>query len=87
MLCDDMALQHFPPIAAIQANHIVSPYRLPHWHGRNRNFLVLVWPPKLTECSMYRCDEFGNLSGSDCVMLDITPDYFGREMCIDLLRA
>jgi len=36
---------------------------------------------------MYRCDEFRNLSGPDCMMPDITLDDSGGEMWIDLLRA
>jgi hypothetical protein len=44
MLITDMPTQHSPQIAAIQANDIIMPYRLPHWYSGRGNVLGLIWP-------------------------------------------
>ena len=53
MLLTDMTKQQFPPIAAIQTNHIVVAYRLPHWHSGSENFLGLIRSSKLRKRSMH----------------------------------
>ena len=58
MPCTDMPTQHRGSVAAIEANHIVLAYRLPHRNGRSANFLGFRPLSKLTKRSMYRCDEF-----------------------------
>jgi hypothetical protein len=73
-------------MAAVQTDHIVVPYRSPHWHSGSENFLGLIGPSKLRKRSMYRCNEFRNPTGPDCMMLDVTPDDSGGEMRIDFLR-
>jgi hypothetical protein len=78
MLSRDMPTQGLGPVAAIEANHVFVANRLPHRHSRSEDFLGLIWPSKLRKRSVYRCDEFRNLTGSDCMMLDITPDDFAR---------
>ena len=55
MLNADMPSQHFPPVAAIKANHILVAHRLPYRYSRCQNFLGLSGLPKLTKGSMYRC--------------------------------
>ena len=39
----DMPTQHSPQIAAIQANDIIMPHRLPHWYSGRGNVLGLIW--------------------------------------------
>jgi hypothetical protein len=58
MPCTDMPTQHRGSVAAIEADHIVLAYRLPHRNGRSANFLGFRPLSKLTKRSMYRCDEF-----------------------------
>jgi hypothetical protein len=58
MLSRDMPTQGLAPVAAIEANHILMAYRLPHRDSRSENFLGLSVLSKLTKRSMYRCDEF-----------------------------
>ena len=57
MPCCDMPVQGLTRVAAIQANHIVVAHRLPHRHRGTENFLGLNGLCKLTEGSMYQCDE------------------------------
>ena len=49
----DMAAKGFPPIAAIQADHIVLAHRLPYRDSRSQNLFRLNLLSKLTERPMY----------------------------------
>jgi hypothetical protein len=54
----DMPMQRFACKAAIEANHMVVAYGLPHRDGRGTNFFGLNWLSKLSKRSMHRRDEF-----------------------------
>jgi hypothetical protein len=57
VLPGDMALQHLPPVAAIQANYIVVTHRLPNRYSGSANFLGLNGLSKLPRT---RCTEVIN---------------------------
>jgi hypothetical protein len=54
----DMPTQRFARKPAIEANHMVVAYGLPHGHSRGTNLFGLNWLFKLSKRSMHRCDEF-----------------------------
>jgi hypothetical protein len=78
-----VAAKRCPPVAAIQADHIVLVYGTSHGHSGSTNLLWVIWLSKLTERPVYRRDEIRKPTGLDLMMPHITPDYFRREMWID----
>ena len=58
MPISDMPMQRFSCKAAIEANHVVVAYGLPHGHSRGTNLFGLNWLAKLSKRSMHRCNEF-----------------------------
>jgi hypothetical protein len=61
-----MAAKGFPPIAAIEANHILGTHRLPHRDSRGKRFFHRSVLSKLTEASVHGRDEVRKL---------ICPDF------------
>ena len=53
----DMPAQRFPPVAAIQAHHVILMDRSPYRYGGGQDFLRLNGLSKLTERSVDRNDE------------------------------
>jgi hypothetical protein len=59
-------------------------YGMPHGHSRSTNLFWMISLSKLTERPVYCRDEICKLTGLYRMMLYIAPDYFRREMLIDL---
>ena len=55
--CANVPAERFPPVATIQANHIILVYGTSHRHKGRTKLLWLIWLSKLTECSVYCRDE------------------------------
>jgi hypothetical protein len=81
----DVAAQGFPPIAAIEANHIIGTHRLANRDGRGECFFGRGLLSKLAKASVHGGDEVRKLTGPDCIMSQVTPDNFRREKWIDAL--
>jgi len=58
-----------PPIAAIQANHLVGTHRLPHRDSRGKRFFHRTLLSKLTEASVPGRDEVRKLICPDPMLL------------------
>jgi len=84
VLSANMPAQRFSPVATIQANHIVLLYGTSHGHGRSTKLFWMICLPKLTDRPLYCRDEICKLTGPYSLMPYIAPDYFRREMSIDL---
>src|SRR6516225_1224965 len=81
----DMAAKGFPPIAAIQADHIILADGLTHRYRRNQRHLGRIGPSDFSQRSMYRSDEIRKLSCPDSVVPKITSNNFRGEMWIRAL--
>jgi hypothetical protein len=81
----DMPMQRFACKAAIEANHVVVAYGLPHRHSRGTNLFGLNRLAKLSKRSMHRCNEFRNLFGSNRVIPHVATDDLRRQVWIDHL--
>jgi hypothetical protein len=75
----DVAAQGFPPIAAIEANHIIGTHRLANRDGRGECFFGKELLSKLTEASVDGSDEVGKLTCSDFMVSQVTPNEFRGE--------
>jgi len=84
VLSANMPAQRFSPVATIQANHIVLLYGTSHGHSGSTKLFWMIWLSKLTERPVYCPDEICKLTGPYSLMPYIAPDYFCREMSIDL---
>ncbi len=74
-----MAAKGFPPIAAIEANHIIGTHRLANRDGRGECFFGRGLLSKLTEASVDGSDEVGKLTCSDFMVSQVTPNEFRGE--------
>jgi hypothetical protein len=79
-----MAAKGFPPIAAIEANHIIGTHRLANRDGRGECFFGRGLLSKLTEASVDGSDEVGKLTCSDFMVSQVTPNEFRGEEPIAL---
>jgi hypothetical protein len=70
----DVPLQGLPPVAAIQANHVILMYGSPRRHGWDQNFLCLNGLSKLTERLINGSDEIRNLIRSHLMLDDVALD-------------
>ena len=82
--CANVPAERFPPVATIQANHIILVYGTSHGHSGSTNLFWMIRLSKLTERPVYCRDEICKLTGPYSLMPYIAPDYFCREMSIDL---
>jgi len=70
----DVPSQRLPPVAAIQAHHIVLMNGSPHRHGGDQDFLGLNGLSKLTERLINGSDEIRNLIRSHLMLDDVALD-------------
>ena len=75
----EVAAQRFPPVAAIQADHVVGTHRLAHRDGGSQHFFDGSQSPKLTKASVHGGDEVRKLTGPDRVISQITAHDFRGE--------
>ena len=81
----DVAAKGFPPVAAIEANHIVVPHGLAHRDSGGEHFFDRSLSSKLAKASVHGGDEVRKLTSPDCIMSQVAPDDFCREKRIDAL--
>ena len=75
----DVAAKGFPPVAAIEANHIVGTHRLPHRDSRGECFFGKRLLPEPAKASVYGGDEIRKLACSDFMVSQVTPNDFRGE--------
>jgi hypothetical protein len=80
----DMPSKRLPPVAAIQANHVILMNGSPYRHGGNQNFLGRNGLSNLTDSSMDCGDEVGKLLWSHRVVPNVAADDHSRGMWVGL---
>jgi hypothetical protein len=80
----DMPSKRLPPVAAIQANHVILMNGSPYRHGGNQNFLCLNGLSELTQRMMNCGNQVRKLLWSQRVVPNVAADDHSRGMRVGL---
>jgi len=80
----DVPSQRLPPVAAIQAYHVLVMNGSPHRHGGNTNFLGLNRLSKLSQGAVHRSDEIRKLICPQLMMSHVARDDLGGQIWVIL---
>ena len=80
----DMPSKRLPPVAAIQANHVILMNESPYRHGGNQNFLYLNGLSEVTQRVMNCDDQVRKLLWSQLVVLNVAAGDHRRGMWVGL---